>query len=96
MQANELIKNFYKKGARNSIISLFVIGTVWGVLVSLLGEGTMLTIVNIVFFLISIFIGVGIQTNLKGFLNSTLAWIISMSILAIVILFYRSLIVSLL
>ena len=93
---DDFLKGYYKKKVRNSIIALFVIGTIWAVVISLVGEGTWGAIVNILFFIISIIFGVTIQTYLRGFLNSRLAWIISLSVFVLVIFFYRSFIMSLL
>ena len=62
---DEFLKVIHKRTAKNTIIGLIVLGTVWGVINSFMGPGTGTAIINIFFMILTILTSIVLLRSLR-------------------------------
>ena len=89
---DEFLKVIHKRTAKNTIIGLIVLGTVWGVIISFMGTGT--AVVNIFFMILSILISIVLLRSLRYFMNELFAYGISIVLWILIFMIYRAFIAN--
>ena len=87
---SDLQGTILKRYIRNQIVALFILATVWGVLTTFIGEGTIMLITNILFMFFTIGIAVTLIRSLRYFMNHVFAFIVSMLLWFLFNVLYRS------
>jgi len=91
---DEFLKVIHKRTAKNTIIGLIVLGTVWGVIISFMGPGTGTAVVNIFFMILSILISIVLLRSLRYFMNELFAYGISIVLWILIFMIYRAFIAN--
>ena len=80
----------YKKHIRGHILRLFILATIWGIFSVFIGDGKIMLIVNIFFFLLTIYVAVQLKISLSYITNNFFAFIVSMLLWLLFNVLYRS------
>ena len=87
---SDLQGTILKRYIRNQIVALFILATIWGVLTTFIGEGTIMLIINILFMFFTIGVAVILIRPLRYFMNNVFAFIVAMLLWFLFNVLYRS------
>ena len=94
---DDFIKSINLRIVRNSIIGLMILGTIWGVLNSIIGDGIVTGIINITFMIVTAIISaLVLWRSLAYLMNNIVALFVSLIVWFFIFSFYRFIVQSIL
>ena len=94
---DDFIKSINLRIVRNSIIGLMILGTIWGVLNSIIGDGIVTGIINITFMIFTAIISaLVLWRGLAYLMNNIVALFVSLIVWFFIFSFYRFIVQSIL